>query len=60
MAEYAASQSIYFQDPTPITREHYLKQDYHELLAISRDRLGHCMTDDERAELNRVVENAGP
>jgi len=60
MAEYAASQSIYFQDPTPITREHYLKQDYHDLLAISRDRLGHCMTDEERAELNRVVENAGP
>jgi hypothetical protein len=60
MAEYAASQSIYFQDPTPITREHYLKQDYHELLRVSRDRLGHCMTDEERAELNRVVENAGP
>jgi len=55
-----ASQSIYLQDTIPVTREQYLKQDYHELLRICRDRLGHCMTDEERAELNRVVENAGP
>lgn len=60
LAEYMASQSIYLQDPIPVTRAQYLNQDYPELLRICRDRLGHCMTDEERASLNQIVENAGP
>lgn len=60
LAEYMASQSIYFEDTVPVPREHYLKQDYHELLRMCRDRLGHLMTDEERGLLNQQTENAGP
>jgi hypothetical protein len=59
LAEYMASQSIYLQDPVPVSREQYLKQGFHELLAVCRDRLGHCMTDEERASLQQIVENSG-
>jgi hypothetical protein len=51
MAEYMAGQSLFYEDATAITREQYLHFDYHEMLLASRDRLGHVMTDEERARL---------
>jgi hypothetical protein len=60
LAEYMASQSIYFQDETPVPREQYLKQEYHELLSTCCSRLGHLMTDEERAELDRIEKADDP
>ena len=60
LAEYMASQSIYFQDETPVPREQYLKQEYHELLSTCCSRLGHLMTDEERGELDRIEKADDP
>lgn len=51
IAEYLASQSLFFEDPVPMTREHYLQLDLIDCLRACRDRLGHAMTDEERARL---------
>jgi hypothetical protein len=60
MAEYMASQSVVFEDPVRVRRDQYVKQDYAEMLRACRDRLGHGMTDDERARVHQAAENAGP
>jgi hypothetical protein len=49
LAEYMAAQSVFFEDPHPISREQYLCYEAHEMLSALRDRLGHVMTDEERA-----------
>lgn len=51
MAEYLASQSVYHEDPVPIRREQYMQRDFYELLLACRDRLGHAMTEEERARV---------
>lgn len=58
MAEYLASQSLFFEDPITLTREHFLGLDFIDLLGACRDRLGHAMTDDERARLEKKDEEA--
>ena len=55
-----ASQSVVFEDPVRVRRDQYVKQDYAEMLRACRDRLGHGMTDDERARVHQAAENAGP
>ena len=51
-AEFVASQSIFFEDPAPLTREQCLRDhDYADLLRACRDRVGHPMTQEERARL---------
>ena len=56
MAEYMASQSVYYEDGVPIRREEYLQQDYAHMLKACRDRLGHIITDEERARIDRALE----
>jgi hypothetical protein len=46
-----ASQSVYCEDDPPVSRQQYAERDYHDLLAVARDRLGHVMTEEERARL---------
>lgn len=56
MAEYMAGQSLFFEDPSPITREQYLHYEFSEMLLAARDRIGHVMTDEERARLKSLEE----
>jgi hypothetical protein len=56
MAEYMAGQSLFFEDPSPILRETYLRYDYREMLLAARDRIGHVMTEEERARLHHADE----
>jgi len=51
MAEYLAGQSVLFQDDPPVPREAYLRLSYPEQLLVARSRLGHAMTQEERAAL---------
>lgn len=51
MAEYMAAQSLFYEDIPPVTRDQYLTQDFTTMLLACRDRLGHVMTDEERARL---------
>ena len=50
MAVYLAGQSLFFEDPVPVSREHDLGLQYPAMLLAVRDRLGHAMTDEERAQ----------
>jgi hypothetical protein len=54
MAEYMASQSVFHEDNPPIRRSAFAQRDFHEMLATTRDRLGHAMTDEERARLESM------
>jgi hypothetical protein len=46
LAEYMAAQSIFFEDPVPITREQYVQRyDLRDMLFTLRDRLGHVSPD---------------
>ena len=56
IAEYMAAQSILFEDPVPITRSQFLLYEPHELFTAARDRLGHPMTNEERARVEPVEE----
>lgn len=56
MAEYMAGQSLFFEDLSPIAREQYLHYEYPEMLLAARDRIGHVMTDEERARLTKTEE----
>ncbi len=56
MAEYMASQSVYYEDAVRVRRSEYIKQDYATLLKACRDRLGHIMTDEERARIDLALE----
>lgn len=47
LAEYMAGQSIFFEDPHPISREQYLHYEPHQMLSALRDRLGRVMTEEE-------------
>lgn len=62
MAEYMAAQSLFYEDSPPTTREQYLRQDFATMLLACRDRLGHVMTDEERARLDSepVKQDPGP
>jgi len=57
MAEYMASQSVFYEDETPIRRHQYIQQEYAQMLLALRDRLGHAMTEEERARLRNQEEN---
>lgn len=50
MAEYMASQSLFYEDAVPVPRQQYIQQDYAQMLLACRDRLGHAMTPEERAK----------
>ncbi len=56
MAEYMASQSVYYEDTVRTRRDQYLQQDYATMLKACRDRLGHIMTDEERARIDEALE----
>lgn len=56
LAEYLAAQCILFEDPAPITRAQYLCYEPFELFKAARDRLGHSMTDEERARVELIDE----
>ena len=58
LAEYLAAQSILYEDPAPITRAQYLLYEPHELFRAVRDRLGHAMTDEERARVQQPAEDS--
>ncbi len=49
LAEYMAAQSIFFGDEPPVPRDHYLSRSPGDLLFDLRARLGHVMTQEERA-----------
>jgi hypothetical protein len=59
MAEYMASQSVLFEDAVRIRRYEYIEQDYADMMKACRDRLGHVMTDEERAMLPLQRETSG-
>ncbi len=51
LAEYMAAQSIFFEDPVPITREQYVQDhDLPSILFALRDRLGHITAGPGTAE----------
>jgi hypothetical protein len=53
LAEYMAAQSLFFEDPVPITREQYAQHyDLRDMLFALRARLGRVMSDEERARLD--------
>ncbi len=56
MAEYMASQSVFHEDPVQVHRYQYMEQDYIQMLLACRDRLGHAMTDEERARVQEERE----
>lgn len=60
MAEYMAGQSLFYEDSPAITREQYLAQDFATMLLACRDRLGHVMTEDERARLDSAEPDPTP
>jgi hypothetical protein len=57
MAEYMASQSVYYEDNPQVRRYQYVMQEFHEMLAIARGRLGHALTDEERLRLAQQVDS---
>lgn len=56
LAEYMAAQSIFFGDQPPVPREQFLNRSPGDLLFDLRARLGHVMTQDERARA-AAIEN---
>lgn len=54
MCEYMAGQSIIFEDPVPKSAELYKHKSYACLLEITRDRLGHTMSDEELERANEI------
>ena len=59
MAEYMASQSVFFEDAVRIRRYEYVQQEYRDMMLACRDRLGHVMSEEERALLPLQREKAG-
>lgn len=53
MAEFMASQSVLYEDPIQIRRYQYIQQDFAQMLFALRDRLGHVLTEEERAQLRK-------
>lgn len=53
MAEYMAAASVMYEDKDPIPRSEYMQQSYADMLLACRDRLGHAMTEEERAGAER-------
>lgn len=60
MAEYMAAQSLFYEDSPPITRAQYLQQDFATMLLACRDRLGHVMTEEERARVDSELSTQNP
>jgi hypothetical protein len=58
LAEYMGAQSIMFEDDPPITREQYLDRQPSALLFDLRARLGHVMTQEERARAAAIEDLA--
>jgi len=58
MAEYMAGQSILFNDEPLVTREDYLQREFGDLILMHRHRMGHAMTPEERARLEKQEENS--
>ena len=56
LSEYCAAQSILFKDEPPKTRAFYERKGFGSLLLISRDRLGHKMTEEEHARAVEIME----
>ena len=54
MAEYMAAVSVLYEDKDQIPRSQYQQQEFTDMLLACRDRLGHVMTEEERA---RIPEN---
>ena len=55
LCEYMAAQAILFNDPEPRkTAEDYASLSAGQLLLACRDRLGHIMSDTEKAEADRL------
>ena len=56
LAEYMAAQSLFFEDPVPVSREQYaLSYDLPDMLFALRARLGHVMSEEERARLEQLT-----
>ena len=56
LAEYLASQSIFFEDQPPIPRKQYLEREPRDLFFDLRARLGHVMTEEERTRADQVAQ----
>jgi hypothetical protein len=56
LAEYMAAQSIFYGDQPPIPRDQYLNRTPGDLLFDLRARLGHVMTQEERARAAAIEE----
>ena len=51
MAEYMAAVSLLYEDAIHVPRSKYIQQSFAEMLLACRDRLGHSMTEEERARV---------
>lgn len=56
MAEFMASQSVFFEDAVRVRRYEYAEQDFATMLRACRDRLGHIATGEERAAIERGLD----
>jgi len=56
MCEYMAGQSVLFQDTPPKPRAYYEGKSYGSLLLMTRDRLGHAMSEEEHARAVEIME----
>jgi hypothetical protein len=55
MCEYMAAQSILFKDEPPKTRAFYERKRFGSLLLMTRDRIGHKMTEEEHARAVEIM-----
>lgn len=51
LAEYLAGQSILYEDRPHVERSQYLHFEPEEMFMVARDRIGHVMSESEKAEL---------
>jgi hypothetical protein len=58
MAEYMAAVSVLHEDAVPVPRSEYLQMSFADMLLACRDRLGHSMSEDERAAAQKKTEGA--
>jgi hypothetical protein len=58
MAEYMAAVSVLHEDAVQVPRSEYMQKSYADMLLACRDRLGHAMTEEERAQVQKKTEEA--
>ncbi len=58
MAEYMAAVSVLHEDTVQVPRSEYMQKSYADMLLACRDRLGHAMTEEERAQVQKKTEEA--